>query len=100
MCGSVAPRRLLRGAISRLKHSLAGIAKLGCVLPQAGDDTVRIRNLTVAQPKDIRRAGKLLFESAAIILSLGWHLHGDSCKGHDPEEAASHFRVSLAARYA
>ena len=58
---------LRRNLIVGCEHRAAAIGELRRVLPQAGDDTVHIRDLAAAQTPDIRRASHLLFPRAAIF---------------------------------
>ena len=58
---------LRRNLIVGCEHCAAAIGELRRVLPQAGDDTVYIRDLPAAQTPDIRRASHLLFPRAAIF---------------------------------
>src|SRR5258708_22428487 len=92
--GPVGSWRLLRNAVLRLEHRLAGIAKLGGILLQAGNNTVRIGNLAAAKAKHIRRASQLLFERAVILLRLDriWHGEGGRKIQGEPQGSIFHFK--------
>ena len=70
-------RGLLRRAGVRFKYRAAGSGELRRVLSQTCHDIVDVWNLGAAEPPDVGRAGKLLFERAPVFF-CGRRLNGDT----------------------
>src|SRR5690348_4738191 len=63
-----AVRTGMRRTRARLEYGSTARRELGCILPQAGDNSVHIWNPVAAETPDIRCAGHLLLGAAAIFL--------------------------------
>jgi prolyl-tRNA editing enzyme YbaK/EbsC (Cys-tRNA(Pro) deacylase) len=76
-------RRLLRRrhAGIRFEHRAASAGELLGIFPEAGHDAIGVGDLVETQPPDVGRAGKLLFEGAAILLGRRRSLRGHGLKG-------------------